>query len=524
MGRGPRDVLGRSDELEAGQRYYVLITTASGLYRYFMNDLLEVTGFFHRTPLLRFVQKGKGVTNLTGEKLYEAQMIESVSTRRGAARLRLELLHDGRRRASGRLPTLRRAGRARSRRDAATIADADRRSAWRAEHRVPRQARPAAGSGRLSCRVAAARHRRSVQDGVRPRRPARGSVQAGRAAIPEGSAVRRSTSTLLAEQHDQHPRIRSSLRRLRRRSRFRSRWLSATRRPSDPKPRRSGPKWRRHRASSGYGESCPREYVTGESLDDRAAFCARHEATLRERRRRSRLRFARGWRSHADEIDANPAAWCAHRAGDPRRAWRRTTAQTVEAFLSLPAARRTLPVHRGARGRAAERCSRRPRISIGGFGFTRLQGEAVGRPRARSREDWRVLRGARIGRDPRARGREQSLAHGADEAIRHSCARSITRSSRVEEPLAPNRYDELARDRRTRSAARSSWTRACCGPSSSTRCPAPIRTRWLINVRVSKMGGLLRSLDVVDAARDRAASASSSAPRSAKRACSRALR
>ena len=66
------------DELEIGKRYYVLITTASGLFRYFMNDLVEATAFFHRTPLLRFVQKGKGVTSLTGEKLYEAQTIESV--------------------------------------------------------------------------------------------------------------------------------------------------------------------------------------------------------------------------------------------------------------------------------------------------------------------------------------------------------------------------------------------------------------------------------------------------------------
>ncbi len=66
------------DQLEPAKRYYVLITTASGLYRYFMNDLVEVTGFFHRTPLLRFVQKGKGVTSLTGEKLYEAQTIEAV--------------------------------------------------------------------------------------------------------------------------------------------------------------------------------------------------------------------------------------------------------------------------------------------------------------------------------------------------------------------------------------------------------------------------------------------------------------
>jgi len=67
------------DELETGALYYVIVTTAAGLYRYFMNDLVEVTGQFRRTPLLRFVQKGKGVTSLTGEKLYEGQVIQAVA-------------------------------------------------------------------------------------------------------------------------------------------------------------------------------------------------------------------------------------------------------------------------------------------------------------------------------------------------------------------------------------------------------------------------------------------------------------
>ena len=65
-------------ELSVGRRYYVLFTTVAGLYRYFMNDLVEVTGVFNQTPLLRFVQKGRGVTSMTGEKLYEAQVIEAV--------------------------------------------------------------------------------------------------------------------------------------------------------------------------------------------------------------------------------------------------------------------------------------------------------------------------------------------------------------------------------------------------------------------------------------------------------------
>jgi hypothetical protein len=65
-------------QLSVGRRYFVLFTTVAGLTRYFMNDLVEVTGMLNRTPLLRFVQKGRGVTSLTGEKLYEAQVIEAV--------------------------------------------------------------------------------------------------------------------------------------------------------------------------------------------------------------------------------------------------------------------------------------------------------------------------------------------------------------------------------------------------------------------------------------------------------------
>jgi hypothetical protein len=74
-------------ELETGQLYYVIVTTAAGLYRYFMNDLVEVTGQLHRTPLLRFVQKGRGVTNITGEKLYEGQVIGAVDAACEAAGL-----------------------------------------------------------------------------------------------------------------------------------------------------------------------------------------------------------------------------------------------------------------------------------------------------------------------------------------------------------------------------------------------------------------------------------------------------
>ena len=74
------------ERLEVGQRYFIYVTTVSGLYRYDMNDIVEVTGRHENTPLVRFVQKGKGVVSFTGEKLYEVQVIDAVEEALGARR------------------------------------------------------------------------------------------------------------------------------------------------------------------------------------------------------------------------------------------------------------------------------------------------------------------------------------------------------------------------------------------------------------------------------------------------------
>jgi hypothetical protein len=65
-------------ELEQETKYSILVTSFNGLYRYFMNDIVQVKGQYHGVPLLTFIQKGKGVTSITGEKLYEAQFLEAV--------------------------------------------------------------------------------------------------------------------------------------------------------------------------------------------------------------------------------------------------------------------------------------------------------------------------------------------------------------------------------------------------------------------------------------------------------------
>ncbi|MDJ0765674.1 MAG: GH3 auxin-responsive promoter family protein [Myxococcota bacterium] len=65
-------------QLEKGKRYYIYVTTFSGLYRYDMNDVIEVIGHFNEAPIIRFLFKGKGITSLQGEKLSEEQFIEAV--------------------------------------------------------------------------------------------------------------------------------------------------------------------------------------------------------------------------------------------------------------------------------------------------------------------------------------------------------------------------------------------------------------------------------------------------------------
>ena len=59
------------DQLEAGQKYEILITTQAGLYRYHLKDVLEVRGFRGKCPLISFVFRKGQLFNIAGEKFSE---------------------------------------------------------------------------------------------------------------------------------------------------------------------------------------------------------------------------------------------------------------------------------------------------------------------------------------------------------------------------------------------------------------------------------------------------------------------
>ena len=66
-------------ELEQGKRYCPFVSTYAGLYRYNMNDLIEVGTPYFNTPRVFMIQKVNGIVTMTGEKLHERQFLEAVN-------------------------------------------------------------------------------------------------------------------------------------------------------------------------------------------------------------------------------------------------------------------------------------------------------------------------------------------------------------------------------------------------------------------------------------------------------------
>jgi len=65
-------------ELKKGERYSVLVTTGGGLYRYKLMDRVEVTGYRGSTPALKFIGKESKVVDISGEKMNEDFVSDSL--------------------------------------------------------------------------------------------------------------------------------------------------------------------------------------------------------------------------------------------------------------------------------------------------------------------------------------------------------------------------------------------------------------------------------------------------------------
>jgi len=66
-------------ETEPGKKYFLILTTPGGLFRYNIHDLVEVVDRLGPAPVIRFLNKGEHVSNLTGEKLTEYQVTKATN-------------------------------------------------------------------------------------------------------------------------------------------------------------------------------------------------------------------------------------------------------------------------------------------------------------------------------------------------------------------------------------------------------------------------------------------------------------
>jgi L-alanine-DL-glutamate epimerase-like enolase superfamily enzyme len=244
---------------------------------------------------------------------------------------------------------------------------------------------------------------------------------------------------------------------------------------------------------TGFGESCPREYVTGETIAScRACFSDWQPALLAEP---LTLAGLREWVSnHRTQLNTNPAAWCAIELA-LLDLLAREQGSTIERLLGLGA----LPESFQFTAVVGDAGAKAFQVLVEQYqqrGFADFKVKLSG-DLARDRDKTAIFRSWPAGTF-RLRVDANNLWAGADEAIGFLEDLDLPLFG-IEEPIRPNQYAELARIGEAAGASiilDESLLRAEQF-KDLPRLPAG----WLVNLRVSKMGGLLRSLAVIDAAR-----------------------
>jgi len=245
----------------------------------------------------------------------------------------------------------------------------------------------------------------------------------------------------------------------------------------------------------GFGESCPRPYVTGETIATARAFLDRFEPEIRGTiASLADLRTFEG--VHRTEIDTAPAAWCALELAVLDLLGKQQSVP-VETLVSMPALTGTFHYTAilGDGSPAAFRAMAERYWNLGFRDFkVKLSTDAK-----RDREKLEVFKSWSQG-GFRVRADANNLWRDASEAIDGVAGLEFAFFA-IEEPIGAGRYAQLSRIARVLDCP-IILDESCVRREQLAMLDEP-SSHWLINVRVSKMGGLLRSLEVVEAARER---------------------
>ena len=248
-------------------------------------------------------------------------------------------------------------------------------------------------------------------------------------------------------------------------------------------------------AWSGWGRAAPSEYVTGESLASAQAFFDDHREALCQGV--GSVDALAAWTDdHAALIDANPAAWCAVELALLELFARREDAPVEQVVGALPATgafRYSAVVGDGGPDMFRSTVTRYREMGFVDFKL-KLSGDPV-----RDGDKIDMLRELKDFESLHIRVDANNLWDDAETAVRHLAGLECSFVG-IEEPLPANALDGM-RIVSTHTGSpiildesllRADQMAALVGDPE----------RWIINVRVSKMGGLLRSLALVKDARE----------------------
>ncbi len=247
--------------------------------------------------------------------------------------------------------------------------------------------------------------------------------------------------------------------------------------------------------TTGFGEGCPREYVTGESLRSAAAFCAKHERDWLDCI--GDIHALKKWtHAHAEDIDRNPAAWCAVELA-LLDLFGRSTHRSVEVLLGLPELggrfRYTAVVGDSEPQQFEAQLQHYLKAGFSVFKI-KLSGD-----QARDASKVRALTAAGIAAAA-VRADANNLWRDCELAVAHLSPLDFPFFA-LEEPLQAGDHQGMARLTAVL-GTRIVLDETVLGRAQLERLQ-DVADTWIVNLRVSKMGGLMRSLALLPELRSR---------------------
>jgi L-alanine-DL-glutamate epimerase-like enolase superfamily enzyme len=244
---------------------------------------------------------------------------------------------------------------------------------------------------------------------------------------------------------------------------------------------------------TGMGEGCPREYVTSESLESAQAFVERYQADwLAEIHDVESLRRWVG--GHGAEIDAHPAAWSAVEIAI-LDLMGKSRGVPIEALLDVPAIEGQFR-YTAVLGDASPRVFEAQLAHYVAAGFRNFKIKLSG---DHDTDFGKTRALASIGVAPASvRADANNLWSDPSQAIDHLAALNFPFFA-IEEPLQAGNHDGM------RKIAGAMGVKIIVDESALYLAHLePLRydaQLWIVNLRVSKMGGLVRSIDFVRSVR-----------------------